>query len=92
LLEDQTPQAYFHPHYGTVMKMPENIIYNYLVDRFSCKNYPFYYECGDYILQEQLYWRKTGQCLADYFRALHANTSRLRLKSDKRMSLPEIAL
>lgn len=77
LLEDRTPQAYFHPNCGTVMKMPEDIIYTYLADPFACKDYPFYCGCGAYILQEQLYWRETGQCLADYFRALQQEYLRI---------------
>lgn len=57
--------------------MPEDIIRSYLVNPFLHNDYTFCCGCGDYILQNQLYWRETGQCLADYFRALQQEYIRI---------------
>lgn len=69
-LLDGVPQAYFHPHCGTVTRMPEEIIRSYLVNPFLANEYTFCCGCNNYVLQDELYWRGTGQCLADYFQML----------------------
>lgn len=69
-LLDRVPQTYFHPYCGTATKMPEDIIRSYLANPFLYNEYTFCCGCNGYVLQDQLYWRETGQCLTDYFQAL----------------------
>lgn len=76
-LLDRVPQVYFHPGCGTVTKMPEDIIRSYLVNPFLYNEYTYCYGCSDYVLQDQLYWQETGQCLADYFQELQQEYIRI---------------
>ncbi len=76
-LLDRVPKAYFHPHCGTVTTMPEDTIRRYLVNPFLYNDYTFCCGCSDYILQDRLYWRETGQCLADYFQELQQEYIRI---------------
>lgn len=67
---DGVPTTYLHPHCGVVTRMPEEIIRSYLINPFLYNDYTFCCGCNDYILQKELYWCETGQCLADYFQQL----------------------
>lgn len=64
------PQAYEHPRCGVATGMPEEIIRSYLVNPFLYSGGSFCCGCGDYMPYEELFWKDTGQSLADYFREL----------------------
>jgi hypothetical protein len=57
--------------------MPEEIIRSYLVNPFLYSGGSFCCGCNDYLPYEQLFWVKTGQRLADYFRDLQAEYLRV---------------
>ncbi|MBD2463834.1 DUF3239 domain-containing protein [Oscillatoria sp. FACHB-1407] len=67
---DAVPQTYFHPHCEVATQMPETMIRSYLVNPFLYGEYTFCCGCHDYVLQHELYWCETGQCLMDYFQEL----------------------
>lgn len=64
------PKSYLHPHCSTSTAMPAEIIHSYLVNPFLYNESTFCCGCNDYVSQAELYWRETGQSLADYFQQL----------------------
>lgn len=67
---NKVPETYFHSLCKVSTRMPEEIIRSYLVNPFLYNEYTFCCGCNDYILQQELYWCETGQCLMDYFQEL----------------------
>ena len=64
------PQVYVHHKCGVGTKMPEEIIRSYLFNPFLYSGGSFCCGCNDYVPQEELFWHKTGQCMAEYNREL----------------------